>query len=1027
MTEPAAPQLVPTSSHRWRAAVFFGLSALVWTVLLGEIVAFSSNHEFYVVLWCGSAIALWFLLFGELQNTARPALPIAFKWWVLTLGGPFGVAYVLYVRKNSDPSSPPAQQFAQASPSKPADLVSRVAFLERRVAELQTIVEGLQAGRATAPSREAAPPPTPRWEEPAPPPPPRPQPPLEVPPRPAPAAAAPLQPKVSTGFDWGRTMSATDLMGAKALAFAGGVVTLLGVVFFFVLAVNRGWVGPGMRVTFGGVASGIVFGAGLWLQRRYETTYSALVAVGTGIAGAYATLLASVSLYDMVSKPVALAVAAAIASVAVAVSLAWNSEVVAGFGLIGAMIVPATLVFQGGLREIGTAFVAVVFAGAATVAVSRRWWVLLQVAALVSVPQALAQAAAADSAHASIVTLAAAFWLLYLAAGLVFQFKLGPALAAAPASFLTGGAVFAGVSAALLYGRRDDGVPQGIAQLVVAAVYVAVAAALYRRARESATLLLALGLALAAIGLAEALSGSSLTYAWAAEAALLVWLSSRVRDARFQLPALAYLALALVHSLVTEARPDHLSEPIRHPASGAPALMAIALAALVFARVKRSWADDDRPPTGFLRALDPLLAWLRTNEAAVNVGMYSLAAIVAAYAASLGILELCQDVWPGNSIETPFEWGHVAVDSAWALAGLAVVLGSIRRRSNVGLALGFGWLALTVAKAVAFDVVTLAQTRYGIAFAVVGAAVLLAGLARELSVPDSVTGEGASSLFVSVAFLLAGTLVLVPDRVGGADGNGLVVLGVGVLYAALAAGALSRPNQRDLTTFLWILGLALAAAGEEMLLSGVWLVLVYTATAALLAVVAVKVNERRLQIASLVYLAFGALLTLAEEAPPTHLLVSRAHPGHGVPSLLLVIAATAVLAWSFSWNERYRLQAIWVAGGLAVYAASLSILEAMQRISNQGVDTDFQRGHTVVSAFWGLLALVSLYVGLKRKRSLLRVGGFILFAISLGKIFLYDLPSLSSVQRALSFLAVGAVLLLGGFFYQRLSAQFDER
>jgi len=31
------------------------------------------------------------------------------------------------------------------------------------------------------------------------------------------------------------------------------------------------------------------------------------------------------------------------------------------------------------------------------------------------------------------------------------------------------------------------------------------------------------------------------------------------------------------------------------------------------------------------------------------------------------------------------------------------------------------------------------------------------------------------------------------------------------------------------------------------------------------------------------------------------------------------------------------------------------------------------------------------------------------------------------VQRALSFLAVGAVLLLGGFFYQRLSAQFDER
>jgi len=283
------------------------------------------------------------------------------------------------------------------------------------------------------------------------------------------------------------------------------------------------------------------------------------------------------------------------------------------------------------------------------------------------------------------------------------------------------------------------------------------------------------------------------------------------------------------------------------------------------------------------------------------------------------------------------------------------------------------------------------------------------------------------SLLVSLALLLAGLLVLVPDRVAGADGDGLVVLGVGALYTALAVGAFSRANQRDLSTLLWALGLAVAAVGEEMLLSGVWLVLVYTLTAALLCVVAVAVGERRMQVAALVYLALGALLALGEEAPPSHLVIGRSHPGQGVPSLLLVIGATAVFAWSLSWNKRYRLQAIWVAGALSVYAASLSILEAMQRISNQGVDTDFQRGHTVVSAFWGLLALISLYVGLKRRLGVLRVGGFILFAISLGKIFLYDLPSLSSVQRAFSFLAVGAVLLLGGFFYQRLSAQFDER
>jgi uncharacterized membrane protein len=49
-----------------------------------------------------------------------------------------------------------------------------------------------------------------------------------------------------------------------------------------------------------------------------------------------------------------------------------------------------------------------------------------------------------------------------------------------------------------------------------------------------------------------------------------------------------------------------------------------------------------------------------------------------------------------------------------------------------------------------------------------------------------------------------------------------------------------------------------------------------------------------------------------------------------------------------------------------------------------------------------------------------RVAGFALFGVSLAKLFLYDLSELSSVTRAFSFLAVGAVLLIGGFLYQRL-------
>src|SRR5205807_5022697 len=95
-------------------------------------------------------------------------------------------------------------------------------------------------------------------------------------------------------------VKAADLLGARALAIAGGCVTLLGILFFFILAVNRGWIGPTGRITLGAIASATVFVAGLWLRRRYGETHSALAAVAAGIAGGYGTLLAAGALYSLV-------------------------------------------------------------------------------------------------------------------------------------------------------------------------------------------------------------------------------------------------------------------------------------------------------------------------------------------------------------------------------------------------------------------------------------------------------------------------------------------------------------------------------------------------------------------------------------------------------------------------------------------------------------------------------------------------------------------------------------------------------
>ena len=158
-------------------------------------------------------------------------------------------------------------------------------------------------------------------------------------PRACPRATA--APKPKREIDW------AAVFGAKGLAVAGGVVTVLGIVFFFALAVNRGWVGPGARVALGSAASLLVFVAGLELRRRYGRTARRRRRGRRGHRGR----LRDAARGDRAVRPASRSSGARrrgrIAAVGLGVSLAWREQLVAGIGLIGAMVAPALL----GLRH----------------------------------------------------------------------------------------------------------------------------------------------------------------------------------------------------------------------------------------------------------------------------------------------------------------------------------------------------------------------------------------------------------------------------------------------------------------------------------------------------------------------------------------------------------------------------------------------------------------------------------------------------------------------------------------------------
>ncbi len=880
------------------------------------------------------------------------------------------------------------------------DIERRLRGLEREIRDVRSLLAAAETAaepathEATAPTvlREPGPAvePTPSYA-PAPPPKtaappgwtPPPWPPTRPSERPARTPARPSRSLAELLETW-------DLLGARGLALVGGAVTLLGIAFFFVLAANHGWIGPRARVTLGGAASVAVFAAGIVLRTRYGQLHSAVAAVGAGIAGAYTTLLAAAAIYHLLPEAAGLAIAAGIAAAAVAVAIRWSSEPVAWLGLLGAAAVPALHALDGELGAGAVAFVLLVFSAAAAVSLRERWPLLLGATGIAAFAQVLWLMLVATEGDAGAIGVAGAFFALLLLAALAQQ-RLGGAeeldeLAGSLALAAGGLALIA--SLALFARQAHAG-----AELMAAAGVVALATGAALRVRgELAVLLGGIALTLAAVGTADLLSNRSLTLVWAAESILLTGVGIRLREARFRLAGLVYVLAALVHALAVEAPLGLVFD--RHAGSYAAAIPSVA--ALAVAAAAAAWRE-------------PEAEWLRARWAGLRAALVALAVLAALDAVSLGL------------VEVSFRRGHAVVSGVWALVALVAVVVGCRRRSDLLTVAGFGWLALTAFKTVAFDWSQLGHTLGSASLLPVALAAVLAGVALRVlddrAEPLTLV-SGLCSFLALVAFGVAIFVLVDGDHV-----SGVALLAPGALYVGLAAAMLTFERLRNLVTVLWAHGLAAILVAEAAIVQGRGTAVAFAATAAVVAVLARMLAERRLHVASLVVLGGTTLVTLGALTTPDRLVHANEHPAVSIWVLAGCVLSGAVLAIC---DERTRRWVGWISAGLAVYGASLVILELAERISGATVATDFQRGHTVVTALWGLIGLGLLVSGLLRRLPALRFGGLALFGLSLAKLFLYDLSALSSVTRALSFLAVGGLMLAGGFFLQKLSARLDQ-
>ena len=247
----------------------------------------------------------------------------------------------------------------------------------------------------------------------------------------------------------------------------------------------------------------------------------------------------------------------------------------------------------------------------------------------------------------------------------------------------------------------------------------------------------------------------------------------------------------------------------------------------------------------------------------------------------------------------------------------------------------------------------------------------------------------------------------------------------GVAAATWAAARLIAPRHPD-----WRLGLDAIALGALALFSaialdGVVLTLALAGEAIALAALARRQAADPVPFpAALAFLGAALAHAIGVLAPPSAIVGGLERPLLAAIGLVAVAAGAAIVALAAP-DGRVRVALNAGAAAIALYLASVLLVTPFQPGSDTAMlplaELDVrQRGQALLSALWALVGVTALVAGLLRDSRALRLGALALLTVTAGKVFVFDLASLTSLYRVGSCIALGLLLLVGAFAWQRV-------
>jgi uncharacterized membrane protein len=146
---------------------------------------------------------------------------------------------------------------------------------------------------------------------------------------------------------------------------------------------------------------------------------------------------------------------------------------------------------------------------------------------------------------------------------------------------------------------------------------------------------------------------------------------------------------------------------------------------------------------------------------------------------------------------------------------------------------------------------------------------------------------------------------------------------------------------------------------------------------------------------------------------------------HWAGDVLLAI----ILQRLFIWQRTGKLQVgptlfTWLAGGLVVLFLSFEgqLLVNALFYSRGNTLEELERVYvkTGLPILWGLCSFVFMWLGMRYKFKTLRILSLCLFALTLLKLFLFDIRNIPVAGKIAAFFSLGVLLLVVSFMYQRL-------